>query len=77
MNAIPPDERDSIAMVEVIQFKWLMGVEGTQIHVERLLEEPVYAEVCLGQAESSEQPALVSAAQQLRDALRRRHEDPA
>lgn len=76
MNTGTPSERESIGLVEVIQFKWLMGHEGTQVHVERLLEDPVYAEICLGHAEASEQPALLSAARALRAALQQRHGEP-
>lgn len=77
MNTGSAGDRESIGMVEVVQFKWLMGHEGTQVHVERMLEDPVYAEICLSQAEASDLPALVSAAQALRAALQRRHGEPA
>ena len=36
-------DRASFELLDVIDFKWLMGREGHRVHVERLQGDPIYA----------------------------------
>ncbi|MES2957387.1 MAG: hypothetical protein V4792_04315 [Pseudomonadota bacterium] len=56
-----------MALVDIIDFKWLMAHEGWRVHVERLQRDMGYARECLELADTSTSPDLHKAA----DALRR------
>ncbi len=69
MNVSCITEQEPLALVEIIQFKWLMAHEGRSIHVERMQAEPSYAAEQLTWAEASTVRALRLAAAALRKAL--------
>ena len=69
MNASWPSERQTVALVDIIDFKWLMAHEGRHVNVERLQNEPAYARECLAQADTSCTPALQHVAAALRRVL--------
>ncbi len=69
MNAGTTSEHESMALVEIIQFKWLMAHEGRHVHVERMQTDRDYAVEQLTWAEASANAALSSAAASLRAAL--------
>ena len=71
MNASSTREHESMALVEIIQLKWLMAHEGRHIHVERMQTDPIYAAEQLSWAEASSNTTLASAAAALRGALLR------
>ncbi len=63
-------EPDPVALVEIIELKWLMAGEGLRVHVERLQTEPAYAQQTLALAEASQHSALRRLAGRLRTKLR-------
>jgi hypothetical protein len=69
MNAILQHERESVALVTIVDFKWLMAHEGRSIHVERLQSDADYARACLAVGDGSSIPALRKVAATLRAAL--------
>jgi hypothetical protein len=58
MNAIQPPERDAVSLVELVDFKWLMSAEGLAVHVERLQQEPAYAQKIFATAAASNNQVL-------------------
>lgn len=58
MNTVVPPEHSRAALVDIIDFKWLMGHEGHAVHVERLQQDAAYADRCLLLAEKSPTEAL-------------------
>jgi hypothetical protein len=60
-----PQPSCSPNLADIIGFKWLMAHEGHRVHVQRLQSDPDYASECLAMASTSQQEALVSAAQRL------------
>jgi len=69
MNASLPSERAAVALVDIIDFKWLMAHEGHAVHVERLQQDADYALHCLALADASPTAALRHVAAGLRLAL--------
>lgn len=69
MNASLPSERSAVALVDIIDFKWLMAHEGHPVHVERLQQDPVYAQERLALAAASPTAALRQVAASLRQVL--------
>lgn len=69
MNALPDPERRAIALVDIIDLKWLLAGEGVRLHVERLQGDPAYASAVLAQADGSGNPALRAAAGRVRELL--------
>jgi hypothetical protein len=69
MNASLPSERSAVALVDIIDFKWLMAHEGHPVHVERLQQDPAYAQERLALAAASPTPALRQVAASLRSLL--------
>lgn len=69
MNASLPSERSAVALVDIIDFKWLMAHEGHAVHVERLQQDPAYARDRLALAEASPTAALRQVAASLRPVL--------
>lgn len=61
--------RQAPALLDIIDFKWMMAAEGHRVHVERLQADPDYARHCLGLAAASASTMLRDAAQRLRLAL--------
>ena len=62
-------DRSSFELLDVIDFKWLMGREGHRVHVERLQGDPIYARSCFNAAKSGSEPALRAVASRLLRAL--------
>ncbi|MBE0550323.1 MAG: hypothetical protein IH627_22210 [Rubrivivax sp.] len=69
MNAATTVESDSLALVEIIELKWLLAGEGFRLHVERLQTDRDYARQVLHRAELSANPALRETAARLRARL--------
>lgn len=69
MNASWPSERHAAALVDIIDFKWLMAHEGHPVNVERLQNDPAYARECLARADASPTAALQHVAAALRRVL--------
>lgn len=69
MNASWPSERHAVALVDLIDFKWLMAHEGRHVNVERLQSDAAYARECLAQADASPTAALQHVAAALRRVL--------
>jgi hypothetical protein len=53
MNYFSPSEQQSVQLVDIIDFKWLMVGDGHHVHVERLQKDAVYAARCLALAAKS------------------------
>jgi hypothetical protein len=68
MNPSHPTSPD---LVDIIDFKWLMGLEGHHVHVQRLQSDPDYASQCLAKASTSSVQALQHAARRLAGSLGR------
>lgn len=60
---------DPVALVEIIELKWLMAGEGLRVHVERLQADAAYAHQTLAMAEASPHSALRRLAGRLRTKL--------
>lgn len=58
-----------MALVEVIELKWLLAGEGLHLHVERMLADPAYARGVLDHAASARNPVLRAAVSRLRTRL--------
>ncbi len=58
-----------MALVEIVELKWLLAGEGLRVHVERLQSDPEYARRILGAAETSKNEALRAAAMRVRRRL--------
>lgn len=58
-----------MALVEIVELKWLLAGEGLHLHVERLQSDPEYARRILNAAESSPNEALRAAAARVRQGL--------
>lgn len=66
MNTVSEAESDSLALVEIIELKWLLVGEGQHIHVERLQADPEYARQALDFAAGSPNASLRATAARLR-----------
>jgi hypothetical protein len=58
-----------MALVEIVELKWLLAGEGLHLHVERLQADPEYARRILAAAEASSNQALRAAADRVRRGL--------
>lgn len=58
-----------MALVEIVELKWLLAGEGLRLHVERLQADPEYARRILALAEASKNEALRDAAARVRQGL--------
>lgn len=67
---------NTLRLVEVIDFKWLMAGAGHRVHVERLQADRDYAAQCLALGAASQTPALRDAAQRLATTLDLHLPDP-
>lgn len=56
-------------LVEIIELKWLLAGHGIRLHVERLQSDREYARRVLGQALTTPNAALRTAAERLRLSL--------
>lgn len=63
----------TVALIEIIELKWLMAGEGLRVHVERLQSDAAYAHDTLALAEISANGALRRLAGRLRARL---HQTP-
>jgi hypothetical protein len=59
----------ALTLVEIIELKWLLAGEGVRVHVERLQNDPAYAERALRQALDSSHPLLRATATRLKARL--------
>lgn len=69
MNALLDPERRALALVDIVDLKWLLAGVGVRLHVERLQSDPGYAETVLAQAAESGHAALQAAAARVRARL--------
>ncbi len=60
-----------MALVEIVELKWLLAGEGLHLHVERLQSDPEYARRILDMAATSKNQALRTAAARVRKGLQR------
>jgi hypothetical protein len=58
-----------MALVEIVELKWLLAGEGLHLHVERLQSDPEYARRILDMAATSKNQALRVAAARVREGL--------
>ncbi len=58
-----------MALVEIVELKWLLAGEGLHLHVERLQNDPEYARRILALAAASPNQALRAAAERVRQGL--------
>ncbi len=70
MNVLSHRENEALALVEIIDLKWLLAGEGLHLHVERLQKDPAYARGILDAAALSRSPALRAVAVRVRKLLR-------
>ena len=61
------------ALIEFVDFKWLMVGEGHHIDVDRLQRDHAYARGCVALASGSRSPTLRLAAERMREALQLPH----
>lgn len=69
MNALSHRETEALALVEIIDLKWLLAGEGLHLHVERLQKDPAYARGILDAAALSGNAALRAVAVRVRKLL--------
>jgi hypothetical protein len=69
MNAVSHHENAKVALVEIIDLKWLLAGEGIHLHVERLQHDAAYARQVLDAAAAATNEALRRAAMRLRPQL--------
>lgn len=69
MNALTDPERRALALVDIVDLKWLLAGMGVRLHVERLQADPAYAEQVLAQAADSGHAELQAAALRVRARL--------
>jgi hypothetical protein len=60
----------SLPRPEWVGLKWLLGVRGHRVSVDRLMSDPGYAWACLRDALDSGDPALSGYASRLAERLR-------
>jgi hypothetical protein len=60
-----------MALVEIVELKWLLAGEGLHLHIERLQNDPEYARRILELAATSRNEALRAAAARVRAGLER------
>lgn len=65
MNAVSAPEQGELALVDIIDFKWLMAGAGLDVHVERMQAEPAYACECLSRGACSDLRLLRDTARRL------------
>jgi hypothetical protein len=70
MNANSLTEPAVLQLVDIVHLKWLLAGEGLHVHVERLQNDPGYANECLCAAEGSGNATLRQVAAGLRSRLR-------
>ncbi|MBS0304771.1 MAG: hypothetical protein JSR43_05250 [Proteobacteria bacterium] len=58
-----------MALVEIVELKWLLAGMGLRLHVERLQSDPEYARRVLEVAQDSKNEALRKAAERVRRRL--------
>jgi hypothetical protein len=71
MNATPPAHPGSLepALVDLVDFKWLMVHEGHEVHLDRMQHDPAYARERLALAAASPTVTLRRVAERLRGLL--------
>lgn len=69
MNGVSTREHQALDLVDIIDFKWLMGHEGHHVHVERMQSDREYASRCVEQASTSPTEALRRSAARLAQQL--------
>lgn len=71
MNCISTHEFQTLELVDVVDFKWLMAHEGHPVNAERLQTDRDYAGCCFALAAASPVDALRQVAQRLGEQLAR------
>jgi hypothetical protein len=69
MNAITQSESSPLALVDIVDLKWLLAGEGVHLHVERLQRDAAYARGVLDAAAGSSNAAVRAVAERLRKLL--------
>jgi hypothetical protein len=69
MNVLSSSETNALALVDVVDLKWLLAGEGLHLHVERLQRDPAYARGILDAAAQSRNAALRVVALRVRTML--------
>jgi hypothetical protein len=69
MNACFPPETQALALVDIVDLKWLLAGEGVHLHVERLQRDAAYARSILDAAAKSDNAALPLVARRVRKLL--------
>jgi hypothetical protein len=69
MNALSNPETAALALVDIIDLKWLLAGEGVHLHVEKLQRDEVYARGILDAAARSSNAALPTVARRVRKLL--------
>lgn len=70
MSDVTAVDADSLALVEIIELKWLLAGEGFRLHVERLQTDRDYAQQALQRADLSANAAVRETAARLRARLK-------
>lgn len=69
MNARHPSEDESVGLLALIDFKWLMTAEGLAVNVDRLRQDATYAQTVFDAADASGNAVLRRIARELRQRL--------
>ena len=69
MNAFSQREAHALALVDIVDLKWLLAGEGLHVHVERLQKDTAYARTVLEAAARSRNIALPAVALRVRKLL--------
>ena len=69
MNARHPSEDESVGLLALIDFKWLMTAEGLAVNVDRLRQDAAYAQTVFDAADASGNAVLRRIARELRERL--------
>jgi hypothetical protein len=69
MNALSHPETAALALVDIIDLKWLLAGEGVHLHVERLQRDEAYARDILDAAARSGNAALPAVVRRVRKLL--------
>jgi hypothetical protein len=66
---VPMNGTITMALVEIVELKWLLAGEGLHLHVERMQADREYARRILDTADASSNQALRAAAARVRRGL--------
>ncbi|MBL8342953.1 MAG: hypothetical protein JNL30_15910 [Rubrivivax sp.] len=69
MNVLSHPETAALALIDIVDLKWLLAGEGVHLHVERLQRDEAYARGILDAAAQSGNAALPTVARRVRRLL--------